>query len=186
MVPVYNRNLVQPGELAGNWFDLLDKSRKVIFPDKDTPISKAVMAYLKRTWPEEYPGFRKKVSFGGSPVEVVQAVGSGQFHMGISNVSFSMMAKQRNVEIDPPSEGAIPLPQVLAWNKQASPELSIVHEFLMEETLQRYLEEQGFWAVVDIPENGRFPVPRWKSPWAGWEDFFSGLRDLEREEISNA
>ncbi|SMG43313.1 ABC transporter substrate-binding protein [Dethiosulfovibrio salsuginis] len=186
MVPVYNLNLVKADELTGSWSDLMNKNFKVLFPDKDTPISKAVMAYLKRTWPEEYPSFRKALSFGGSPVEVIQAVGSGQFHMGISNVSFSMMAKQRNVEIDPPSEGAIPVPQVLAWNDQASPELSVIHELLMEEDLQRYLEGQGFWAVADIPEDGRFPVPRWKSPWSGWEDFFSGLRDLEREELSNA
>jgi ABC-type Fe3+ transport system substrate-binding protein len=119
-------------------------------------------------------------------VEVLQAVGNGEFHMGISNVSFSMMAKQRNIEIDAPSEGAVALPQVLVWGAHASSELTALHDLLMEEKLQRYLEEQGFWATADIPEDERMPVARWKSVWAGWDDFFAGLRALEEGERVHA
>lgn len=186
MVPIYNGKVVQAAELRHSWADLFENDRKVLFPDKDTPISKAVLAYLHTTWPAEYPAFRERLSFGGSPVEVLQAVGNGEFHMGISNVSFSMMAKQRNIEIDAPSEGAVALPQVLVWGAHASSELTALHDLLMEEKLQRYLEEQGFWATADIPEDERMPVARWKSVWAGWDDFFAGLRALEEGERVHA
>ena len=182
MVPIYNRKIVRPEELKGSWTDLFDGGRKVIFTGRDTPISKTVMAYLKKTWPEEYSALRRRVCFGGSPVEVIQAVGSGEYHMGISNLPFSVMAKQRNIEIDAPSEGAVAAPQVLVWSRQAGSGLSAMHGLLMEEGLQRYLEEQGFWAIADIPASERIPLTRWKSTWSGWDDFFAGLRDLENEE----
>ncbi|MCF4152184.1 ABC transporter substrate-binding protein [Dethiosulfovibrio sp. F2B] len=184
MVPIYNVGMVRPEALSGSWYDLVRRRKGVLFPDGNTPITKIVLAYLKKTWPDEFPLFLEGLSFGGSPVEIIQAVARGEFQMGISNVSFSAMAKQRRVEILPVSEGAVPLPQVLAWSRYASSDLSEeVLRLLMDEDFQRYLGEQGLWPVVDISENCRFPVPRWKSTWEGWEDFLSGLRDLEGDPV---
>lgn len=182
MVPVYNRKLIAKKDLTGSWTDLLVDGRRVVFPDRNTPISRAVLAYLKREWPDEYRDFRERLTFGGSPVEVIRAVGDGWYDMGVSNVSFALMASQRSVETYTPSEGAVVIPQVMAWSRGAPDELLYMRELLMEEGLQRYLEEQGFWAVADLSPEGCGSATSWKSVWNGWSDFLEGLRALAEEE----
>lgn len=182
MVMIYNKKLVNEEELLHSWTDLLATKWTVAFPDKDTPISKAVMAHLKKNHACEYEAFKNRVVFLNSPVEVIQAVAMGQYHLGIANISFSMMAKQRNVEINWPMEGPIPVPQVLVWKKQANPLLRNIADLLTNHEIQQYLGKQGFWPVGNATHPGSVPLGgNWKNTWVGWESFMQSIKELGPE-----
>lgn len=175
MVMIYNKKFVDEKMLAKSWTDILCEKWTVVFPDRHAPISKVVLAYLKKSHPQEFAAFMQRVEFKNSPVEAVQTVALGKFQFGIANISFSMMAKQRNVEINWPAEGPVPIPQVLTWKKGARPSLTNIADVLRKPDLQQYLGQQGFWAVAgDMP-----PEVSWQSTWRGWPDFLAGIKALD-------
>jgi hypothetical protein len=182
MVMCYNTRIVNKEDLKNSWTDIFNEKLNVIFPDKDTPSSKAVRAYLKKNYPREYEAFEKKVTYGHSPVEVIQAVAAGQYHMGISNVSFPMMAKQKDISINMPVEGVVPLPQVLLWKKNISEKLTKIADLLMQEEIQNYLGEQGFWPVrKNAPIGSTTSNSELLKSWDGWNIFIKSISDLETE-----
>jgi hypothetical protein len=180
MVMIYNRKLVNKEALHNSWSDLLADKWKVAFPDKDTPISKAVMAYLKKNHAREYAAFKTRVVFKHSPVDVVQAVAREQFHFGIANMAFSQMAAQRNVEVNWPLEGPVLIPQVLVWKKEANPLLTIIADVLTRPDIQQYLGKQSFWPVADSAPLHGIPLGDvWNCTWSSWQAFLKSIQELE-------
>ncbi len=179
LVMFYNKKYVIKEELTHSWKDLLNDKWNVVFPDKHTPISKVVMAYLKRNYRDKYDTLKQKIVFGKSPVEVIHAVAAGRYHIGISNLSFSLMAKQKGLEINPTVEGAILLPQVLVFKKNSNPKLTKIADLLIKKEFQRYLGEQGFWPVYDTAQIDILPDGEWKKDWKGWKRFLEELQELE-------
>lgn len=178
IVPVvlcYNKLNASKEEFSNSWEDIFNKSEKVAFPDKDTPISKTVLAYLKKNFPDKYDDFLTRVNFLGSPTEVIQGLSSGEYTMGISNMSFSKMAKQKNIEVIDTKEGTISLPQVLVWKKGYDEVNTKISKALLGKDLHKYINQQGFVSTLEENSVGE---KKYKLIWNGWNDYFNMLRNL--------
>lgn len=180
IVMFYNKNLIDKNKLTGSWCDILNEEFAVLLPDTDTPITKVVLGYLKKKYPEKYEAFVKRAVYKKSPVEVIQGVATGQYQIGISNISFSMMAKNRNIEINHAIEGAIPLPQVFTWLKSEHSHRTEIADILLNDEIQQYLGEQGFWAVkTGVAVKDQDEKNTFKSTWVNWEVFFRDVTSVK-------
>lgn len=183
MVMFYNKKNGTADTLAGSWNDLFNLERKILFPDRDTPISKVVLAFLEKNYPDNYQAFLNRVAFGDSPVEVIQAVVVGKFDLAISNFSFSLMAKQRNIEINTATEGAIALPQIMLWKKGVSEKALLIADVYRDPMIHTYLGEQGFWPCLpDVPVGLFPPGSAVEKDWDGWDRFLEGIAKTEKEQ----
>lgn len=77
MVMFYNSRKIKEGELKHSWTDLFNEKFKVIFPNRDKPLTRAVGAYLKHEFPEQFPEFEQRVVHEGTPPSVIKSVVSG-------------------------------------------------------------------------------------------------------------
>lgn len=179
MVMFYNKRLVSEEALSHSWKDLLNEKWKIIFPNQHTPISKVVMAYFKKNHASEYERLKERVVFGKSPVEVIHAVARGDYHIGISNLSFSMMARQKKLEINHAVEGPIFLPEVLVFKKNSDPKLTKIADLLTQDGFQDYLGQQGFMPLHCPSKMDILEGDGWKKNWNGWDDFLRELRELD-------
>lgn len=182
LVMCYNTRIVKQDDLKHAWTDLFNEKYKVILPDRDKPLSRAVGAFLQKQYPDEFLKFEIKAVYEGSPNIVVKSVISGEYHMAISNASFAMMAKNKGVEVNQASEGVVLLPQVLVWKKGASEKLKIFADLLMRKEIQDYLGEQGNWPALKgaqmgdtIHNNGQLKT------WSGWDAYIKEVAEFDIE-----
>jgi spermidine/putrescine-binding protein len=181
LVMFYNTKKIKENELKHSWSDLFNKNFKIIFPNRDKPLSRAVGAYLKHEFPEQFPEFEERVVYEGSPPSVIKSVISGEFDIGITNFTFAMMAKGRGIAINPPTEGFILLPQVIAWKKGADEKLKIIADLLMQEEMQKYLSEQGCWpALRSIPIHDMIAYNGRLKNWQGWESYIEEVSEFDQ------
>ncbi len=182
LVMVFNSRNSAKEKLSGTWKDLLNSELNVIFPDMHTPISQTVLSYLKQRYPNEYQAFLSRLTFGKSPVEVIQALvsgRSGRFELAISNLSFARMARQKGIEVNMPVEGSILLPQVLVIRKDAGETAYRAAGIFLEEELQNYLGAQGVIPVSpDAELNDTDPaiLNICQEVWTDWEDYYRRMR----------
>lgn len=185
LIMFYNKKNVAKSLLSNSWADLSDSKLNVIFPYEDIPISRVVLANLKNKLGTEFENFKKNITFGNSPIDVIHAVANGQYDMGISNLYFFMMSKmnqEENIEINWPKEGLMPLPQVLAFKKDVNPKLYRFIELLTTGEIQNFLGEQGFWPIIeDTPSYGCSPENEWINSWDNWDGFFKRIQNLEKK-----
>ncbi len=178
---IYNTEKIKEHELKRSWADLFNEKYKIIFPDRDKPLCRAVGAFLKAKFSEQFPAFEKKVVYEGSPANVVKAVASGEYDMAITNSSFAAMAQGRKIAINAPKEGYILLPQVLVWKKGTDERLTALADLLIGEEMQRYLSEQGAWPVrKDIPICDTVAYNQQLTSWQGWDAYIKAVSEFDK------
>lgn len=181
MAMFYNTNKIQEHEIEHSWKDLFNDKFKVIFPERDKPLSRAVGAYLKNEYPEQFVELEKRVVYEGSPIHVIKSVASGEYDMGITNYTFAMMAEGRNISINYPKEGYILLPQVLVWKKEADEKLKVIADLLMSEEIQGYLSKQGTWpALSHISIDNNIEYNGILKKWQGWDAYLNQIFEFDK------
>lgn len=181
LVMIYNTEKIKEEELEHSWTDMLNDKFKVIFPDRDKPLCRAVGAFLKTQFPERFPAFEKRVLYDGSPNSVVKAVASGEYDMAITNYSFAEMAQGKRIEINSPKEGYILLPQVLVWKKGTDEKLTALADLMMSEEMQYYLAEQGAWpARMGIPMCHTIAYNQQLTNWQGWDSYVKSVSEFDK------
>jgi len=180
LVMCYNTKMVNPEDLQHSWADLFNEKYKVFLPAREKPMTRAVGAFLKRNYPQQFTKFEEKAVYGGSPKDVMKSVISGECHFAISNISFAMMGKNKNVALNMPSEGVVLLPDVLVWKKNSSEKLKRIAELLMRQDIQDYLGEQGNWPALKSAKMGDTItyIDQLKS-WEGWDTYIKAVSDFD-------
>ncbi len=177
----YNTKKIKAEELRHSWTDLFNEKFKIIFPERDKPLSRAVGAYLKHEFPEQFPEFEKRAVYEGSPTNVIKSVASGEYDMGMTNLSFALMAENRSISINYPQEGFVFLPQVLVWKKGSDEKLKIIADLLMGEEMQNYLSQQGTWpALKGIPMGETIAYNGRLRNWQGWEAYIEEVYEFDK------
>lgn len=175
----YNPNLLDESRVPATWQDLLspDWQGKIRMPDPFRIVSAVVRAFLRDDFPNDFDQFEKNVVQQGSPPEVVADVDSGDYPIGITNIAFARISRQKNTRIIWPDDGLFCMPQVMVFGRDASPPVLEIGDFLMSREVQAYLSMQSF--VAASPEVALHPLVAengCKLRWKGWKSFLSVAR----------
>jgi len=91
------------------------------------------------------------------------------------------MAQGRGIAINPPTEGFILLPQIIAWKKGADEKLKVIADLLMQEEMQNYLSEQGCWpAMREIPISDTIAYNGRLKNWQGWDAYTEEVSEFDK------
>lgn len=168
------------GGLSHSWADLLNEKLKVVLPDRDKPLSRAVGGFMKSRYPEQFDAFEKRAVYNGSPNNVVKSVISGEYQVAVTNASFGMMAKNKGITLNIPSEGVVLLPQVLAFKKDSDDRLKAIADLMMSSDIQDYLGEQGNWpARADSPMGETIQYNEQLLNWQGWDTYVHEVSEFD-------
>jgi hypothetical protein len=176
-VMICNSRLINQEQRPTKWEDLLESqwNNMIAFPDQGTPISQAVLSFLRACSPEKFKDFFPAVTFRNSVVEVLKSVAEGDFPLGIANIAFAKILGQKHVVSIWPREGAVCIPQVMAWSRKADKRLLELGDFMLSPPIQEIFARQAF-----IPVNSAVPLPEeLGNPaflWDGWDGYFDILR----------
>ncbi|MDD4334943.1 MAG: ABC transporter substrate-binding protein [Desulfotomaculaceae bacterium] len=177
----YNPNVVREGELPQVWADLLDASwrEKILMPAQHHMAPKMIQALIQAYYPEKIAALRQNMVFDGAPINVVNAVDEGRYPLGITNVTFARVSRNKNISMLWPRDGLFCMPLVMVWNKKADDRLLEIGDYLLSSRVQEYLALQTFVPVstaVNIPQvliENNFNLI-----WRGWDDFINVLKGV--------
>ncbi|MBN1906994.1 MAG: ABC transporter substrate-binding protein [Deltaproteobacteria bacterium] len=175
----YNRNMLGENEIPGSWEELLDPqwAGKVLIPDEFRIVSVVTKAFIKADFPDKFCNFKTNFIHRGNPMEVVTAVDEGNFPLGITNIAFARISREKNTRIIWPKEGLFCMPQVMVWGKKAPESLFEVGDFLMSKKVQEFLSMQSFVPVSDkVPMPSLLTENRCPLRWDGWESFMKAVK----------
>jgi hypothetical protein len=147
IVPIvlcYDEGEINIGDLEKSWEDLLNPAFKAVVTDRSKPITKIVGAHFLKTSPEKFKQF-DDLDRIYSPREVMKSVFAKDYELAITNAAFATIARRRGVAINPTREGVMILPQVVALKKGADQRLLKVIDHLLDDGIQNYLGENGFF-----------------------------------------
>ncbi len=173
---IYNSQMVDEKDLKHSWTDLFNPQYRIIFPERDKPLCRAVGAYLKANYPDEFVDFEKRVSYSGSPVSVGKALCSGEYDMAMTLMTFAEVAQNEIVAINKPQEGEVLMPQVITCKKGCENKVMPLIEILTSEQVQEYLEDQG---VLTMRAGGQelenLQNNTMLSKWKDWNSYLSEI-----------
>jgi ABC-type Fe3+ transport system substrate-binding protein len=165
-----------------SWKNVAQGGSPIVMPDRDTPITKTVLGFLKKHDHSLYESFVEKIVFVNSPLDVIEKVVSGEFPVGVANQSFSLMSQSRGINILPTTEGPIPLPQVMVQKRPGTERDNQVIGMMLESSIQQYLLQQGAWPVTLTEEIYGFRADnQWIQGWNGWETLLDSIRMVEED-----
>ncbi|HHW61548.1 MAG TPA: ABC transporter substrate-binding protein, partial [Syntrophomonadaceae bacterium] len=101
----------------------------------------------------------------------------GVYPLGITNIAFARISRQKNTRLIFPQDGLFCMPQVMVWSKKADERLLEMGDFLMSRQVQEYLALQAFVPAApesSIPEllaNNKVTLR-----WEGWEQYLNVIR----------
>ena len=180
----YNPTLVSPDEVPRTWRDLLAPrwAGRILMPDPNRIVSSVVRTFMKAEFPEVFAAFADNVTQQGSPPEVVTAVDEGRYPVGITNIAFARVSRDKNTRIVWPEDGLFCMPQVMVFGPGATKALWAVGDFLMSRTVQEYLTLQSFVAASpEVPLHPLVAEHHCHLRWKGWDAFLEvvkGRHDL--------
>ncbi|WP_020587648.1 ABC transporter substrate-binding protein [Desulfobacter curvatus] len=175
----YNQNILKGNDIPRLWEDLLDErwAGKILMPDEFRIVSLVVKAFMKADFPEVFDGANTNFVHLGTPMEVITAVDEGRYPIGITNIAFARISKQKNTRIIWPADGLFCMPQVMVWGRKAPEPLFEIGDFLMSPKVQNYLSLQSFVpAAPDIPMHELVTDNQCNLRWKGWGSFLSALK----------
>lgn len=179
-VVIVNGELNKEKPDHASWKDVAQGKEPIVMPDKDTPISKTVLGFLKKYDHSLYESFAERIVFVSSPLDVIEKVASGEFPVGVANQSFSLMSESKGINILPTTEGPIPLPQVMVQKHPGTERGDQVIGMMLEPSIQQYLQQQGAWPVTLTEEIYGFQADnQWIQGWTGWDDLLDSIRMVE-------
>jgi spermidine/putrescine-binding protein len=178
----YNKNLLDEKDIPQSWQDLLDPkwSKKVRMPDDFRMVSKIVRTFMEANYPDRFENFKDNVIHSKSPIDVVHAVDRGEYPIGITNIAFARISRNKNTRLIWPDDGFFCMPQVMVWSKYADNRLLEMGDFLMSPQVQEYLALQGFIPVSpDIDEPQLFADKDYKLHWKNWDYYLKIIRETK-------
>jgi hypothetical protein len=175
----YNRNLVNPDEAPKSWRDLASPRwrKRILMPDDFRMVSVIVKASMEADLPDYFKGFEENVTHQSSPLEVVNAVDEGKYHIGITNIAFARISSQKNISIIWPQEGMFCMPMIMTWSKAAPEPMLEIGDFLMSRPVQEFLAMQSF-----VPASDEVPLPPLVAQnncnlrWKDWQYFLKVVK----------
>ena len=177
-VIICNTDMIEQENRPVKWEELFQPqwNNMITFPDAGTPISQIVLSFLYDYAPEKFQEFYPAVKFQSSVVEALKAVREGQYPLGIANIGFAKIMAQKNVVPIWPQDGAVCIPQIMAWSRQADPRLLELGDFMLSQPIQALFARQGF-----IPVNPTLPQQphengKCKLLWEGWDRYWEVTR----------
>ncbi|MEQ8176503.1 MAG: ABC transporter substrate-binding protein [Syntrophomonadaceae bacterium] len=180
-VIICNTRLVNPEDRPSSWEELM-ASRwhgRLAFPDPTTPIARGVASYINSCYPGQFQDFLPHLKFVKSVPELNQAVGDGVYPLGIANIAFAKMLHQRHVVPIWPKEGAVLIPQFMAWSNRADKSLLEIGDFMLSKPVQAIFANQGF-----VPANPELPLSNVLTENCGfvrleeWERYSENIRKV--------
>ena len=176
----YNREQVSESEVPRTWKELCGERwrNRIIMPDDFRMVSVIVRAFMAADYADEFKGFMENVTFQGSPLEAVNAVDEGRYHIGITNIAFARISSQKNIRIIWPKDGMFCMPMIMAWSKKAPEPLLKIGDFLLSATVQEYFALQSF-----VPVSPETPLPQLVAEnncnlrWKGWDSFLKVVKE---------
>ncbi len=179
IVMCYNSVLIDPSELKNSWQDLLDPRFRAVVTDRSKPITKIVGAYIVKNCPEKFEQFDSLDSIY-TPKEVMKSLMAKDHDLAITNTAFARVAKSRGVSINPTKEGVMILPQVVALKKGADQRLLKVIDHLLEDEIQNYLGENGYFpANPDAVMGDTIGLDSMIKDFRGWEGYIKEILGYE-------
>ncbi len=179
LVIACNTDMVDEAKRPEKWEDLLKSEweNMVTFPAGETPISQAVLSFLADKYPDKFRDFFPSIVFQSSVPEVLQSMGAGNFPLAVANISFAKMLRQKHVIPLWPREGAVCIPQVAVWSRNADKRLLELGEFFRSRQLQELFAHQGFIPVIpEVSLPAELPGRNFSFTWEGWDPFLESIR----------
>ncbi|WP_027398867.1 ABC transporter substrate-binding protein [Anaerovorax odorimutans] len=176
----YNVNLLEEKDVPKSWEDLLNDtwSKKIRMPDEFRMVSIIIRTFMRANYPERFSIFNKNAVHSGSPIDVVQSVDKGEYPLGITNIAFARISKNKNTKLIWPKDGFFCMPQVMVFSKKADKRLLELGDFLMGKEVQEYLALQSF-----IPASAEIEVPKllsqnnYKLYWDNWDNYLKVIKE---------
>ncbi len=175
----YNPQVVKEEELPRVWADLLDAAwrGRILMPAEHHMAPKMIKAFMQAYYPEKAAALEQNMVFAGAPINVVNAVDEGHYPLGITNVTFARVSRNKNISMLWPEDGLFCMPLVMVWHKKADDRLLEVGDYLLSDRVQEYLALQTF-----VPVSGAVHTPpalienNFNLIWRGWDDFINILQ----------
>jgi ABC-type Fe3+ transport system substrate-binding protein len=170
----YNQNLLTEDDIPRSWEDLLDDrwAGRILMPDEFRIVSVVIKSCMKADFPDKFDNFGKNFIHHGNPMEIVTAVDEGEYPIGITNIAFARISRNKNTRIIWPEDGLFCMPQVMVWSKKAPEPLFEAGSFLMSPKVQEYLALQSFIPVSkDVPMPLLITKNNCSMRWKGWDTF---------------
>ena len=175
----YNQNLLAEKDLPRNWEDLLDVrwQQQILMPDEYRMVSKIIRTFMQAHYPDRFAAFQQNVIHQGAPIDVVNNVDQAVYPLGITNIAFARISRQKNTRLIFPQDGLFCMPQVMVWSKKADERLLEIGDFLMSRQVQEYLALQAF-----VPASPEATIPELLAEnnvtlrWEGWEHYLSVIK----------
>jgi len=185
LIMFYNPYKIKKSDLANSWTDLFNKKFKVLFPARDKPLSRVAGAYLNSLSSKDFQELQTRITYEGSPANVIRMVCEGDYDISINTLSFALMTKNQNIALNCPKEGFLILPQVFAWKKESSEKLDFIADLFMTEDFHRYLNDQEVWSCKDtLRMSGSELYGAILKNWKGWDVFLREVSDFDNYDCS--
>jgi hypothetical protein len=181
LIIIYNQRLVPTNEAPQKWEDLLSTKwrKRILFPERHLPASRALLALMQDLFPDRLAELLENVVFQGSPVDVKNAVDAGQFPIGVNKVAFARFARNKNVAMVWPREGAFGLPNIMLWRAGADEVLLGVGDFLRSTPMQEFFLKNGYIPVsAEVPMLSEAEGNGCRLLWKGWDWFLNMKGDV--------
>lgn len=175
----YNPHVVKEEDLPRVWADLLDAAwrGKILMPAEHHMAAEndqgphAGLLSGKGSCPGAEYGFCRGC------INVVNAVDQGHYPLGITNVTFARVSRNKNISMLWPEDGLFCMPLVMVWHKKAEDRLLAIGDYLLSDRVQEYLALQTF-----VPVSSAVHTPpalienNFNLIWRGWADFINILQ----------
>lgn len=179
----YNKENVSENKLVHSWKDLLNPELRVLLPDRDKPLTRVIGGYLKKTYPDEFEKFEKRIVYDGTPNSVVKSVASGEYDISMTLAAFAFAAPAKKISVNITNEGFYPMPQVILMKKGANKKLKCITDLLLSDEVQKYLSEQNAWVSnPNVPLCETFQHSGMLSEWKGWDELFNMVDEFDNYE----
>lgn len=178
----YNPNLLTENDLPCLWEDLLEGrwQKKILMPDEYRMVSKIIRTFMQAHYPDRFADFQENIIHQGAPIDVVNAVDEGRYPLGITNIAFARISRNKNTRLIWPRDGIFCMPQVMVWSKKADDRLLEIGDFLLSGQVQEYLALQSF-----VPASPVVAIPKLLADhhfhlrWENWEHYLSVIKGAE-------
>ena len=181
---IYNRTMLSETDIPESWKDLLDErwQGRILMPDAFRIVSVVIKSFLGADFPDHLSCLEANFVHRGNPPEVVGAVDEGRFPLGITNIAFARISRQKNTRIIWPREGLFCMPQVMVWSRKAPDSLLAVGDFLMSPQVQEYLAMQSFIpAAPDVALHPLVLENNCQLKWKGWDHFLEVIKKRKNQ-----
>ncbi|MDD4169782.1 MAG: ABC transporter substrate-binding protein [Desulfotomaculaceae bacterium] len=178
-VMFYNPDYTVAAEIPRSWNELLEPQWKgrVIMPGKEHMAPRVIRAVLKQQNPEQARAVDENITCSGMPPNVIEAVKSGKFALGIANITFGRISESQKIKMFWPEDGLLCMPQVIAWSKDLDESMLKLGDFMLSPKVQNFLIQQAFYPAApaaEPPEILRNNHAVLK--WTGWDNFRAAMK----------